>query len=96
VCGDAVPQLLGDEPDRRARQASPIELVPLGVPQRLVCGALDRLVPNDLSRRYAEAARRAGDDVQLEVVAGVGHFELVDPRAESWRAVRGAVRSLLR
>jgi acetyl esterase/lipase len=96
VCGDAVPQLLGDEPDRRARQASPIELVPLGVPQRLVCGALDRLVPNDLSRRYAEAARRAGDDVQLEVVAGAGHFELVDPRAESWRAVRGAVRSLLR
>jgi hypothetical protein len=34
--------------------------------------------------------------VHLEVVAGAGHFELVDPRAESWRAVRGAVRSLLR
>jgi acetyl esterase/lipase len=96
VCGDAVPQLLGDQPERRAREISPIELVPLGVPQRLVCGAVDRLVPNELSRRYADAARRAGDDVHLELVDGAGHFELVDPKSVSWRSVVAAVRSLTR
>jgi acetyl esterase/lipase len=98
VCGDAVPQLLGGLParhDDRVRQSSPIELLPLGVPQRLVCGALDRLVPNDLSRRYADAARHAGDGVKLEVVEGAGHFELVDPQSAAWPAVRRALRELM-
>ncbi len=99
VCGDAVPQLLGGAPAGRAdraRQISPIELVPLGVPQQLVCGALDRLVPNALSRGYEAAARKAGDVLSLELVEGVGHFELVDPRSRAWPAVRGAVAALLR
>jgi acetyl esterase/lipase len=99
VCGDAVPQLLGGAPaqrEERVRQSSPIELLPLGVPQRLVCGALDRLVPNDLSRGYEAAARKAGDTVSLELVEGVGHFELVDPASRAWPAVRAAVAALVR
>jgi acetyl esterase/lipase len=99
VCGDAVPQLLGGAPaqhDDRVRLSSPIELLPLGVPQRLVCGALDTLVPNELSRRYEAAAREAGDAVSLELVESVGHFELVDPASRAWPAVRAAVAALLR
>ena len=99
VCGDAVSQLLGGAPaghDDRVRQSSPIELLPLGVPQRLVCGALDRLVPNDLSRGYEVAARKAGDTVSLELIGGVGHFELVDPASPAWPAVRDAVTALVR
>jgi acetyl esterase/lipase len=99
VCGDAVPQLLGGAPaqhDDRVRQSSPIELLPLGVPQRLVCGALEKLVPNELSSRYEAAARKAGDPVSLELVESVGHFELVDPASRAWPAVRAAVAALLR
>lgn len=98
VCGDAIAGLLGGPPAERAervRQASPIELLPLGVAQRLVCGALDTLVPNELSRRYEAAARAAGDSVALELVPGAGHFELVDPASSAWPAVRGAVAALL-
>jgi acetyl esterase/lipase len=94
VCGDAIPSLLGGAPEARAdrvAQASPIALLPLGVPQRLVCGALDTLVPNELSRRYLEEAERSGDPVTLEVVQDAGHFELVDPHGSSWRTVREAV-----
>jgi acetyl esterase/lipase len=99
VCDDAVPQLLGGAPaqhDDRVRLSSPIELLPLGVPQRLVCGALDSLVPNELARRYEAAAREAGDAVSLELVESVGHFELVDPASSAWPAVRAAVAALLR
>ena len=99
VCRDAVAQLLGGSPtdqEGRVRQSSPIELVPLGLRQRVVCGALDNLVPSDLSRRYQEAASKAGDDVGLEMVGGVGHFELVDPTSLAWPAVRRAVADLLR
>ena len=98
VCGDAIPRLLGGMPGQQAerlRQSSPIELLPLGVPQRLVCGSLDSLVPNELSRRYAAAAGRAGDEVTLETVEGAGHFELVDPSSVAWPAVLRAVRALL-
>lgn len=97
VCGDAVEQLLGGTPDDRAdrlRQSSPIELVPLRVPQRLVCGALDRLVPLELSLAYREAAAKAGDVVTVELVAEAGHFELVDPGSVAWPAVRRAVAEL--
>jgi acetyl esterase/lipase len=98
VCGDAIPALLGAAPDARAdrlAQASPIALLPLGVPQRLVCGALDSLVPNELSRRYQAEAARAGDSVALEIVEGAGHFELVDPSGPAWQAVRNAVDTVL-
>jgi acetyl esterase/lipase len=94
TCGDAIPRLLGGEPaerDARAREASPIELLPLGVPQRLVCGARDATVPLEQARSYESAARRAGDAVSVEVVEDAGHFELVDPAGPAWPAVRGAV-----
>jgi acetyl esterase/lipase len=98
VCGDAIPSLLGGAPDERAdrvAQSSPIALLPLGVPQRLVCGALDSLVPNELSRRYQAAAVGAGDSVGLVVVEGAGHFELVDPTSAAWKTVLRAVDTVL-
>lgn len=98
VCGDAVPRLLGGPPaarEDRLRQSSPIELLPLGVPQRLVWGSEDELVPLSQARSYEAAARRAGDAVALEIVAGAGHFELVDPASAAWSAVRAAVTALL-
>jgi pimeloyl-ACP methyl ester carboxylesterase len=61
-----------------------------------VCGAHDTLVPNALSTRYAEAARKAGERVAMEVVAEAGHFELVDPASDAWPSVRRAVAELLR
>ena len=98
VCGDAIPSLLGGAPDARAErvaESSPIALLPLGVPQRLVCGALDALVPNDLSRRYQAEAVRAGDSVGMEVVEDAGHFELVDPTSAAWQPVLRAVDTML-
>ncbi len=98
VCGDAIPQLLGGPPldhADRLGQSSPIELVPTGVPARLVCGARDPVVPIDQARSYEAAARRAGDTVVVEVVEGAGHFELIDPRSSAWPLVREAVRALL-
>jgi acetyl esterase/lipase len=97
VCGDAIPRLLGSprrDRDLRLSQASPIELLPLGVPVRLVCGARDSIVPIDQARAYEAAATKAGDTVAVEVVEGAGHFELVDPGSSAWPAVREAVRAL--
>jgi acetyl esterase/lipase len=87
---DAVALFMGglaaEVPERYA-DASPIERVPIGVPQLLVHGDADVRVPAATSRRYADAARAAGDDVELVLRAGEDHFVHLDPRRGAWAAV---------
>jgi acetyl esterase/lipase len=87
IGGGAVAQLLGgqcQEVAERYRLASPVERLPLGVPQLLVHGVRDRHVPADMSERYAEAALAAGDLVDLAVRHDVGHMDLIEPRSTGW------------
>lgn len=91
LSGDAVAKLLGGLPDRRSERyaaASPIERLPLGVPQLLVHGEEDGIVPVSMSLRYHDAALAAGDPVELVVLPATGHFEHLDPRSDAWAAVR--------
>ncbi len=84
----AVKALMGDGPDDRYRMASPVELLPTGVPTLLVTGDLDDRVPPSQSRDYAERALASGDDADLVVVEGEGHFEHLDPDSTVWTRTR--------
>lgn len=92
VCGSAIADLLGgapaDQPDR-CRQASPIERLPLGIPQLIIHGSHDDSIPVSLSRAYVEAARLAGDPADLHEIAGMGHMEYLDPASEAHRILCG-------
>jgi acetyl esterase/lipase len=93
-----VADLLGGSPQDlpdRYRSASPIELVPLGVAQRVLHGTNDDIVPFEISRRYVAAAKKSGDDSKLIEVAGAGHFELIDPQSSAWPVVKEAVLELI-
>ena len=97
LSGTVVADLLGGSPKEvpdRYRAASPVDLVPLGVPQRVLHGANDNVVPIEISRRFVAAAKKAGDDSKLIEVAGAGHFELIDPRSDAWPVVKRAVLTL--
>ncbi len=93
----AARQLMGGgrhrHPDRYA-QADPARLVPAAAPVRLVHGALDDVVPCQLSLDYAAVAGRAGGDVACEVLPGCGHFEVIDPLSGAWAHVLAALRAL--
>jgi acetyl esterase/lipase len=93
-----VADLLGgtphDYPDRFVA-ASPVECLPLGIPQVLVHGCLDETVPFSLSKQYGETAASFGDPVQLVPLEGMGHFEPIDPRSAAWAAVSAAVLRVL-
>src|SRR5262249_41279328 len=80
-----------DVPDRYA-EASPRELLPLGVRQILVHGDADLSVPYAQSFAYVEAAAGEAELVTLE---GAGHFEPIDPQARDFPATVTAIRSLL-
>jgi acetyl esterase/lipase len=84
----------GDAADRSARyrDLSPIEIVPLGVPQVVLHGTADGLIPIADSERYVAKARARGDDARLVRLDGIGHVEPVDPQSSAWKAVSGALR----
>lgn len=97
VCGGSPVDLMGGAPDRvseRYAQGSPSALIPLGVPQRLIHGAGDDLVPVAYVRPYESQAREAGDDVRMTIIPEVGHFELTDPTSVAWPTVRHAILEL--
>jgi acetyl esterase/lipase len=85
-----VHRFLGGTPDavpERYARASPAERLPFGVPALLTHGASDDIVPPVMSERFASAARAAGDDVELVVGAGEGHFGHLETDNALWRAV---------
>lgn len=82
-----------DVPVRYAA-GSPAELLPLGVPQALISGDRDTVVPIEVSRRYVMAAQAAGDDARLVALPGVDHFAVIDPESDAWPAVLDAILAL--
>lgn len=99
LCHDTViTTLLGGTPasvPERYAHASPIKLLPLGIPQVLLIGEYEEFVPRPLMEAHAHAAVQAGDRVGLIVIPGVGHFEIASPRASTWPRVASSIRSLL-
>ena len=82
-----VGELLGGSPERFAQRyaaASPVELLPISVPQRMLHGTADNVVPYDMSSRFAKASGNA----KLIPLPGTGHFDLIDPRSAVWPTVR--------
>lgn len=67
--------------------ATPRELLPLGVPVLLVHGRDDTMVPSAVAAEYIDAARAAGDDVELALIDG-GHLEALEPGGTGWALVR--------
>lgn len=75
---------------------SPPALLPLGDRQVLISGALDHIVPPTFGQNYAAAAAASGDPATSVVLAGAGHFELIDPTSASWPRVVRAYDDLLK
>lgn len=98
LSNNVVGQLLGGSPmshsDRYAL-ANPIQWVPLGIPQIVVHGARDEIVPIAIADHYVEVARSHGDRCILERLPTAGHFEVIDPFAPEWGVVLKAVHGVL-
>ena len=99
LCKDqVVTGLLGGTPasvPERYAAASPIRLLPLGVPQALIIGEYEEFVPRPLLEAYVAAASKAGDPVRLLVLPGSDHFQIASPSTTAWPSVASAIRALL-
>lgn len=97
-CNASVDALLGGGPKaypRRYADASPMQRLPLGVPQVFVQGERDPIVPAASVRAYVAAASRAGDRASLIALPDAGHFEPSVPEPRSEAALAEALRRLL-
>jgi acetyl esterase/lipase len=88
--GGACVALLGGAPaevPERYQLASPAARVPISVPQLLVHGTADDIVPIRQSERHLVAATAAGDDATIVRVDGGDHLTHLDAASPAWFAV---------
>ncbi len=98
VCGKAVQKLMGGSPlevPERYIQGSPLELLPLGVPQILIQGAKDPIISLASGQDYLAKAKKKGDLCTLVELPEAGHYELVIPHTLAWSKVQEAIQDLL-
>ncbi|RIK17141.1 MAG: alpha/beta hydrolase [Acidobacteria bacterium] len=87
---DAVEDLLAastGEEQTLLEDGSAISRLPVGVPVLVVHGDADVRVPLAHSEDYVDAARAAGDDVELRTLEGVDHLALIGADPPWWEDV---------
>ncbi len=97
LSNNVVTDFLGGSPDElpeRYDSASPIERLPLRIPQKVFHGTADTNVPFEISERYVEAAHLWNDDVELILFQDGNHFDLIDPAKQDFISVSEAVVKL--
>jgi acetyl esterase/lipase len=70
-------------------------LAPLRVPQVLINGRQDRIIPVAYAEGYAAPMRAAGDDVRVRMIERTGHVELIAPETAAWAAAVEEVQRAL-
>ena len=95
ICGGPViTNLMGGSPEERPeryREASPIELLPLGVPHAFFAGQMFavHVAP------YEAAVKGAGDVLYTTAFPNASHFVFIDPQSSVWPQVLARVHQLL-
>jgi acetyl esterase/lipase len=101
LSNDAVVEFMHGPPSEvpdHYREADPMQLSIPQAKQWLVHGSTDDTVPVDFSRDYVVAKqKRTGkekEDVHLLEIAGVGHFDVIDPHSPAWKKIEDLVQQL--
>lgn len=90
-CGiEVIERLTGNRFD----DTSVPRLAPLGVPQLLVNGTEDRIIPSFYAERYAAQMRRAGDEVRVRMIERTGHIELIAPESAAWATAAAEIEQV--
>jgi len=99
ICGDdVIVKLVGGLPNEvpeRYQSTSPIEMLPIRVPQTVIVGDHDIPIIIEDSKTYVATAKKKGDEGQLIIVNHASHHELVAPGSSAWLTVRSSVLSML-
>jgi acetyl esterase/lipase len=91
-CGtEVIAKLTGN----RFADTSIPRLLPLGLPQHLVNGREDKIIPYRMATDYVAKARASGDTVDLHTVPATGHVELIAPETPAWAQTKRLILAAL-
>lgn len=101
VCdADTIGKLIGEgsqkDYSKNLKEASPIELLPLGIKQILIYGENEVSVPAKFGHDYKKIASSKGDDVSVITVKYAGHHEYNVPNSVTWPVILDNVKALLK
>ena len=68
----------------------------LGIPQVLINGNQDAIIPTHFAEDYARKMRALGDEVRVRMIDGTGHVELIAPESAAWAAAVEEIEGALR
>lgn len=80
----------------RYSETSVPRLAPLGVPQILINGLQDKIIPTRMATSYQRKMQASGDQVAVRWVDRTGHIELIAPGSGSWAVTVNAITRALR
>lgn len=97
VCGsDVIADLLGHsetEINAHYKEASPAELLPFDVPQVLIYGMEDPVMPSNIDK-YVKRSKQSGSAIEFIKIKHAGHHEYNVPNSVVWPTLEKWVRSL--
>jgi acetyl esterase/lipase len=76
-------------------ETSPINLLPLGIPQILIYGNNDQSVPFEVAKFYIIKAHKVGDNIETVIVKDCGHHEYCVPNSIAWPTLITAVKKIM-
>lgn len=98
-CHSSVEPLLGGAPENvptHYRETSPLQRLPLGIPQVFIQGERDPIVDPASVRAYVDAAKKAGDRAIILPLPAAGHFESSVPLPQTEALFAAALQILLK
>lgn len=98
ACGPMTIDHLVDAKNRRDPYAdtSPAGMLPFGIPQVIVSGDSDTIVPTSFGDHYAAIAKAKGDQVETVNLKETGHMDMIDPAAPAWPQIKQRILAALR
>jgi acetyl esterase/lipase len=85
VVGRLIGRGISARPDFYADTSVP-RMGPLRIPQVLINGVQDRIIPAFYAEDYRRKMAAQGDDVRVRMIERTGHVELIAPDSAAWAA----------
>lgn len=80
----------------RRPQANPADMPPSRVRQVLLVGDQDQFETQALRDAYVARARAKGETIDVTILPGARHFDVVNPKAAVWPTIRDALTALVK
>ena len=96
-CGGNVINLIGGHPGKyasRYKEGTPANFLPLDIPQILIHGEYDDIVPLSHVQTYYDLSKASKDDIHLYLIPNASHRDVIDPASMVWPSILKAIQQL--